>query len=451
MSEMEPTPLTSCTPSDSRWALVQRVADSSYFCKAPKLRAFLLYACENALLGRLENVREQLIGSKVFGRPAEYSLVEDNIVRVEARELRKRLEAFFAAEGRDEPVVIEIPKGGYVPVFKPREQAASAVLEPNVQEPVTPTGPWSLAPRWLVALFGAVLLLTTGAAGWLVFENLRLRRQTSEVTPGAAAADYSFYPDLLGNLGAIPEREALLVLSNPRLAIYYGADSMAPIEQTPGRTILAPKELKTTFGFALRTGDRELPFHFLTMSRGEYTGVGEATAAFHLGRLMHFLRRPVRLTQQRFVNWDHLQKQDLIILGGPQSNDWTYQADIKSEFNFLPGFIENVRPRPGEQKRYPGNSDPGPDVADYGVIKMLASPYGFRMLLLAGRSSAGTAGVAQFFSDPAKLGPVYNLIHAAAPGRGFPSNWEVLLKITVRDTLPMDTTVVALRPASPAH
>jgi hypothetical protein len=448
---MEPTTLTSYTPSDPRWALVQRVADSSYFCKAPKLRAFLLYACENALLGRLENVREQLIGNKVFGRPAEYSLVEDNIVRVEARELRKRLEAFFTAEGRDEPVVIEIPKGGYIPVFKPREPAASAVPEPNGHEPVTRTGPWSLAPRWLLALFGAVLLLTTGAAVWFALGNSRLQQQTSETPAGAALADYSFYPDLLGNLGAVPERQALLVLSNPRLSIFYGADSLAPLKQTPGRTVLAPKELKNTFGFALRPNDRELPFHFLTMSRGEYTGVGEATAAFELGRLMQVLRRPVRLTQQRFVNWDHLQKQDLIILGGPQSNDWTYQADSKSEFNFLPGFIENVRPQPGEQKRYPGSSDPGPEVADYGVIRMLTSHYGFRMLLLAGRSSAGTAGVAQFFSDPAKMRPVYSLIRAAAPAKAFPTNWEMLLKIAVRDFLPMETSVVAIRPVRPAR
>ena len=84
------------------------------------------------LLGRLENVREQPIGTRVFGRAPDYNLNEDNIVRVEARELRKRLETYFAGEGRNEPLLIEVPKGAYVPVFKLREQPADAV------EPVDP-------------------------------------------------------------------------------------------------------------------------------------------------------------------------------------------------------------------------------------------------------------------------------------------------------------------------
>ena len=100
MNEKGPIPLTVTSPPDARWELVLRVADSIYFRKGPKLRAFLLYVCENTILGRVDNVREQLIGSKVFGRPTDYSLSDDNIVRVEARELRKRLGAYFANEGR---------------------------------------------------------------------------------------------------------------------------------------------------------------------------------------------------------------------------------------------------------------------------------------------------------------------------------------------------------------
>ena len=100
MNEKGPIPLTVTSQPDSRWELVLRVADSIYFRKGPKLRAFLLYVCENTILGRVENVREQLIGSKVFGRSTDYSLSDDNIVRVEARELRKRLGAYFASEGQ---------------------------------------------------------------------------------------------------------------------------------------------------------------------------------------------------------------------------------------------------------------------------------------------------------------------------------------------------------------
>ena len=97
--------------------LVERVSDSSGFKKSPRIRDFLLYVCENALKNNLQDVREQQIGVRVFNRRPDYNMSEDSIVRVEARELRKRLAAYFAGEGKDESVVIEIPKGGYVPVF----------------------------------------------------------------------------------------------------------------------------------------------------------------------------------------------------------------------------------------------------------------------------------------------------------------------------------------------
>jgi hypothetical protein len=68
MNDLAAIPLPSNSPADPRWELARRVVDSRQFRTSPKLSAFLLYACENALLGQRENVREQLIGSRVSGR-----------------------------------------------------------------------------------------------------------------------------------------------------------------------------------------------------------------------------------------------------------------------------------------------------------------------------------------------------------------------------------------------
>ena len=116
---MEPTSHKSA-PADGRWELVLRVAESAHFQKSPKLRDFLLYVCERTLQNRQDEVREHQIGNQVFGRRQTYSPAEDNIVRVEARQLRKRLDEYFAVECKDEPVVIVIPKGTYIPSFAPR-------------------------------------------------------------------------------------------------------------------------------------------------------------------------------------------------------------------------------------------------------------------------------------------------------------------------------------------
>ena|SRR5579884_2662553 len=423
--------------TDARLDLARRIADSSYFSRSPKLRAFLLYVCENAVAGSPDNVREQLIGSRVFGRPSEYNSAEDNIVRVEARELRRRLEAYFAAEGRDEPIIIEIPRGSYMPVFRER----ATVVQPFPPDASQPREP-ARTRRWTAAAGAAVLLV---AIAWLAIDDRRLRSQFPPAHPETAAV----YGDLLGSLGTSAERETLVVLSNPPVIIYSG--SRTDVHPKPGENVIAaPKELKSAFGYAVRSASGDYPFQFLRMTREDYTGMGEAIAAFDMGRLMESLHRPVRLTQSRFLNWEHVPKQDLIVLGGPASNDWTYQNGAQSTFNFEADGIEDRDPRPGEVRHYTAHADPGNKAAtEYAVLKMLQSPYGFRTLLLAGTSSTGTAGAAQFFTDPALMTTVWTGLRGGSPK--FPAEWEVLVRVLERDSIPVQVSAVAWRPAGKTH
>jgi hypothetical protein len=219
-----------------------------------------------------------------------------------------------------------------------------------------------------------------------------------------------------------------------------------------GPTIPAPHELKKTFGDALNNIDRDTPFQFLHSTREDYTGMGEAMAAFHLGRLLHATHRPVRLMQGRFLTWDQVQKQNLVLLGSPLINDWTYRNVAISNFNLSGDGIRNVKPLAGEQALYPTRRESGPEagsaMTDYGIIKMLISPHGYNMLLLAGSTSAGTAGVGEFFTNPAKMRAAYDRIRAAVPGKAFPPAWEVLVKVEVRDGLPVDCSAIAYRPAA---
>ncbi len=436
-----------------------RVADSIYFRKGPKLRAFLLYVCENTILGRIENVREQLIGSKIFGRRADYDPSDDNIVRVEARELRRRLETYFAHEGKDEAVLIEIPKGAYVPIFRPREDAASPLAEPEGEEPVeaavarvVPTP--ARASRWLAPVVAMGLVAWAAATLWLATENRRLRQAPNPIgaEAGASLQEYSIYPELLGTLGKLPNREPQLVLCNPKVILFFGSATATPYVDSPGILVPAPKDLDRTFSSALNGRDRDMPYHFFRVTGDNYTGVGEAMAAFHLARLMDVLHRPVHLTQARFLNWDNVQEQDLILLGGPSSNGWTFQVDATSDFVFSGRDVANLKPLPGEQKLYTADTAPTPGGgrAEYGILKMLTTRRGYKTFLLAGLSGAGTAGVAEFFATPAKMKPLAERISAAAPDKPFPSDWEVIIRIVVQDGLPVEISAVTLRPAPPA-
>ena len=116
-----------------REELVRRVASSVTFEKSPRLRAFFLHVCRCARENKSEEATEPQIAIYVYGRQPGYNPNDDNIVRSQARMLRMKLEHHFANEGKDEPVIITIPKGQYLPIFETRSK------EPQVQPPqVTP-------------------------------------------------------------------------------------------------------------------------------------------------------------------------------------------------------------------------------------------------------------------------------------------------------------------------
>ena len=115
MSDTEPPPSI-----EDRRALIERVAASEQFSRSTRLRDFLLYVGKQSLKEGCPEIHEQEIGARVFGRPASYDRSADNIVRVNATELRKRIESYFESKGANEPLVFEIPRGAYRLVFHRR-------------------------------------------------------------------------------------------------------------------------------------------------------------------------------------------------------------------------------------------------------------------------------------------------------------------------------------------
>src|SRR4051794_10388909 len=108
-------------PAGDAWALLQRVLASRQFEKSARLREFLSYVTERVLTEPGVRIHEQEIATRVFLRLSEGAKGEDTTVRVHAYQLRKRLDEYFATDGADESLIIEIPKGNYAPVFRFRE------------------------------------------------------------------------------------------------------------------------------------------------------------------------------------------------------------------------------------------------------------------------------------------------------------------------------------------
>ena len=136
-------------------AALKKIVDGPQFSNSPRLQAFLTYVVEESLQGRAEGIVGKIIAQDVYGRdPADGS---DNIVRVDARRVRRALAEYYSADGQFDPLKIHIDRGTYAPRF---ERCA------------IPADPTDADPRrrwWMVGGAGAacaVLALGVGAQ-WL--------------------------------------------------------------------------------------------------------------------------------------------------------------------------------------------------------------------------------------------------------------------------------------------
>ena len=105
---------------DSVQAQLERILRSPQLESAPSLCRLLRFVVEETLAGKAGGLKEYSLGAEVFGRGEGFDPRMDPIVRVQARNLRGRLAQYYAGPGEGDPVVIELPKRTYVPVFRSR-------------------------------------------------------------------------------------------------------------------------------------------------------------------------------------------------------------------------------------------------------------------------------------------------------------------------------------------
>jgi serine/threonine-protein kinase len=105
---------------------LERLLHSETFQQADRLKRFLTFIVTEALAGRGPDLKEYVIGVQVFRKEDSFDPRTDPIVRVQARRLRAKLVGYYREEGRSDALVVELPKGGYAPVFKGREPAVLA-------------------------------------------------------------------------------------------------------------------------------------------------------------------------------------------------------------------------------------------------------------------------------------------------------------------------------------
>src|SRR5260370_34616817 len=146
---------------------LQRALDSPGFAHNERLSGFLRFVVERHMEGRDHELKESVIAIEVFGRRPDYNPKQDAIVRTEAGRLRARLSEYYIGDGSGDTLVIELPKGGYLPVFREVEESREA----------TAPSPWTFGIRPLVVAALVCCLLGLAAVTWW-----RLQHQIAPVS-----------------------------------------------------------------------------------------------------------------------------------------------------------------------------------------------------------------------------------------------------------------------------
>lgn len=145
-------------------AALERILKSRCFQQAGRASEFLRFVVEQTLAGAGQRLKGYTIGVEVFGRPADFDAQSDALVRVEAGRLRRRLVEYYASEGADDAVRIELPRGSYAVEY--RFASADEWTAPPPQAPViaTPRDPF----HWPLIAFGlgALLVAAVGVIAW---------------------------------------------------------------------------------------------------------------------------------------------------------------------------------------------------------------------------------------------------------------------------------------------
>ena len=133
------------------------------FAVSDRARKFFAYVVDETLIGRADRVKAYSIATEVLGRDASFDGAVDPVVRIEGGRIRRALDLYYLKAGASDPIIITIPKGGYVATFTRRDHLPKT-LGPSCRASGCKRGERQ-AGRWLVAAVAAALSLAALFAG----------------------------------------------------------------------------------------------------------------------------------------------------------------------------------------------------------------------------------------------------------------------------------------------
>jgi hypothetical protein len=421
------------------WELAQRIASSEIFARSEFLPKFLLYICDRQLSGRTHEITEQQIGERVFGRPAGYSPGEDNIVRNYAGQLRKRLEVYYERVGKEDAVCISIPRGGYVPVFQPRNpigetsQPSTGPVQPLPAEP-KPVEPLSFSPsptatssnrNWLMFALGVAVCT-------LVFATALLAYRAQAHGPRYSTSHLLWSSLFSSNQDTfiVPADSGLGILQN------LTEEPAALADYANG------KYLSSVHSREMDDGNLD------DLRTQRYTSIADLTITARLARLPEVIPDRFVMRYARDLRMDDLRNGNAILLGAIHTDPWVSLLQQHLNFQFVcekhvnQCRIVNLHPAAGEQQTYASPAT-DPSKQTFAVIAFIPNlSRSGHLLLIGGLNMAGTQAAADMLLDSENIQPI---LQKARRPDGSLQPFELLVETSSLGAEALPSRIIAAR------
>jgi len=424
-----PDALPLAEESDAVSHELDSILKSSFFRSSKRSQQFLTYVVRYRLAGNLDPLKERIIGTDLFNRPAGYATGDDSVVRVQAGEVRRRLEQYYHANPSDSVVRIELPLGSYAPEFHWTADAASqigpaAIIIPDSsaiaqdKDPLVPaSGKINVTGRLrknkkLATLFLAVLVLLI-VVGVLVH---RARAPKSVLDQFWGPMFSTSKPLLI----CLPKP----ISYRPSIALYNR------YAKTPGEF---DSEVDRMNGRPNLKPDDKLVWSDMIEYPDLGVGKGDVEAAIRLSGMLGRLGKDSEVRIGDDYSFEDLRNSPAIIVGA-FSNRWTIQTTSGLHFAFAEdrGVFRIQEQGASGRSWYAKLGRNGAIVEDYGIVtRLVTSGTGQFVVAIAGITSDGSEAAAEFASNSEAL---ERALRNSSPDWE-QKNVQILVKTTVTDSV----------------
>ena len=402
---------------------INRLVGSHALHGSESLCKLLRYLAKHAVDHPGTPIKEFQIATEVFGRSTDFDPQLDSMVRVQAGRLRSKLAEYYSADGVEDPIVVELPKGTYVLSFHhrtaPAQKSPSSGLNGVDSKEAREK---STERRWGTEVISLSIFLAAAITVivWLLATRTSAPVGLASESDPAPAAFRVFWRGFASG----PE-EPWVVFSN---AAFVG---------------------RPETGMRYRDASRDAGAPILD----HYTGVGEVLAVHELDRVFGLLHRRIRVKRGSLFSLDDAKNNNLIFIGSPVENLSLLEIPGTQEFFFEQltsgprkgdHAIINRHPQPDEGKEFFATPSGVPLTEDYALLGLVKGMNpGQSVLILAGNTTIGTQAAVEYVCRQSSVEEL--LLRLSVSQNGELKPFEAVIRVKVARGVPVETELVAIR------